>query len=191
MPRAYTQTRRAEAAQATGERILAATIELFLRDGDVPTLDAVATQAEVSVQTVLRRFGSKQGLFEAAVEAARGHVGATRGAAPVGDVPGAVANLLDHYAEWGDNSLRLLALAKTSPAAAEAVREGREVHRAWVERVFAPLLDGVPADERPRRVLQLVAATDVYVWGLLHRDLGHPRGEVEATVADLVTRILA
>jgi hypothetical protein len=36
-----------------------------------------------------------------------------------------------------------------------------------------------------------VAVTDVYVWKILHRDLGLPRHEVEAAVVDLVRRTLA
>jgi AcrR family transcriptional regulator len=51
---------RAEAAEATGERILDAALELF---GERPTdqipLDEVASRAGVSVQTVIRRFGGK------------------------------------------------------------------------------------------------------------------------------------
>lgn len=188
--RAYVQTRRAEAAARTAARILEVTIRLFLQGGDVPTLEAVAEGADVAVQTILRRFGSKDGLQAAAVDAYRQRVLDQRDQAPVGDVGGAVANLGQHYAECADLALRLLAIDGMSPAATAATSEGRAVHRAWVERVLGPLLEGLDPADRERRVLQAIVATDVYTWKLLHRDLGHSRAETESTIVDLLQRIL-
>lgn len=188
--RPYIQRRRAEAAEATGRRILDAAARLFLAGGEPPTLDAVAREAGVTVQTLLRRHGSKEGLQRAVVSDARERVRDARWAAPVGDVAGAVVNLLDHYEAWGGTSLRLLALEAVSPVAAEAVRDGRALHRGWVEHVFGPRLGPDPA-VRERRLLQLVAVTDVYVWKLLRLDLGRSRPEVEATLVDLVDHLLA
>jgi AcrR family transcriptional regulator len=189
--RPYVQRRRAEQASETLARILAAAIALFVEGGAEPTLEAVASRAGVTVQTVLRRFGSKDGLHLAAVEDARRRIADARDAAPVGDIPGAVANLIDHYEEWGDVVVRLLAMEEMRPAAAKATAEGRVFHHAWVERVFAPLLDRVPAAERRLRTASLVAVTDVYVWKVLRRDLGLPRPDVETAVADLVRRTLS
>lgn len=189
--RPYVQRRRAEQSSATEARILEAAIALFVEGGATPTLDAVATRAQVTVQTVLRRFGSKDGLHQAAVEHARRRISDSRDAAPVGDVAGAVANLVDHYDEWGDIVVRLLAMEQVQPAAADVTAEGRAFHRAWVERVFAPLLDRLPPAERRLRSAAVVAVTDVYVWKILARDLGLSRAEVETTVADLVRRTLA
>src|SRR4051812_40749892 len=103
-PRPYVQRRRAESAAETERRILEAAKEQFLATGDVPTLEAVARRAGVAVQTVLRRFGSKEGLLDAASAHVGDLIADQRGAAPVGDIAGAVANLLDHYAEWGELS---------------------------------------------------------------------------------------
>lgn len=189
--RAYVQRRRAEQSSATEGRILEASIALFVEAGATPTLDAVAARAQVTVQTVLRRFGSKDKLQVAAVEHARRRISASRDAAPVGDVGGAVANLIDHYDEWGDTVVRLLAMEEVQPAAADVTAEGRAFHRAWVERVFAPQLDRLPPPERRCRSAAVVAVTDVYVWKILSRDLGLSRPEVEATVGDLVRRTLA
>ncbi|MFL5885485.1 MAG: helix-turn-helix domain-containing protein, partial [Thermoleophilaceae bacterium] len=62
--RPYRMTARAEAAAATGERILEAAAELFhARPFDEVTLEDVARRAGVSSQTVIRRYGSKEGLF--------------------------------------------------------------------------------------------------------------------------------
>jgi AcrR family transcriptional regulator len=183
------QRRRAENAVATGRRILDAAVTTFVATGDEPTLEAVAAHAGVTVQTVLRRFGSKGGLFEAAAAAGTARVAEERGVVAVGDVAGAVRNLLDHYERWGDVALALLAAETRRPALAAATAGGRRVHREWVERVFAPWLDALPGSERPRRLAQLVAVTDVYVWKLLHRDLGLPRAEVDATLLDLLDHL--
>ena len=62
---------RAQAVDATRRRIMDALIALA---GERPfaevTLDAVAERAGVSVQTVLRQFGSRDGLFAEAMDAA-------------------------------------------------------------------------------------------------------------------------
>lgn len=191
MKRAYVQRRRAEQAAGTADRIREAALALFVEGGAPPTLEAVAERAGVTVQTVLRRFGSKDGLHAAAVEDARARIAAARGAAPVGDIDGATANLVDHYEEWGDGVVRLLALEAMRPEAARATAEGRAFHRAWVERVFAPWLDPLPPDPRRLRAAALVAVTDVYVWRVLRRDQGLSRDEVRATVAALVRHSLA
>ncbi len=109
-------------------------------------------------------------------------------AAPVGDVEGAIENLLDHYDAWGDVSLRMLAVAEEA-GEGDGAREGRAFHRAWVERVFSPFLEGLTGARREQRVDQLVAVTDVYVWKILIRDLGRTRRRAKATLLDLVRRI--
>ena len=65
--RGYRMTARAHAAQAAGDRILGAFTDR-LRDGwfDEIRLEDVANAAGVSVQTVIRRFGGKDGLVTAA-----------------------------------------------------------------------------------------------------------------------------
>ena len=59
--RAYRMGARAEAAERTAERIQSAAIGLFRsRPFSEVTLQAIADKAEVTLQTVLRRFGSKE-----------------------------------------------------------------------------------------------------------------------------------
>jgi len=188
--RSYVQKARAESAAANGERILASLVELFRETGRTPTLDAVAERAEVTVQTVLRRFGSKQGLYEAAGAQVGGQIAAERDLAPVGDIEGAIDNLLDHYAKWGDVALRMLG-AEADAAEGASAADGREYHRGWVERVFAPFLAGSSGATREQRVDQLVAVTDVYVWKILMKDLGRSRRRTKQTLVDLVRRLTA
>src|SRR5215472_1255259 len=108
--RPYRMLARAEAAAATAERILDAAIELFWeRPTDQISLDEVARRASVTVQTVIRRFGGRDGLLAAAAEREADRVGRQRNEAPVGDVAAAVHVLAEHYEELGDRVLKMLA----------------------------------------------------------------------------------
>src|SRR5918999_623623 len=101
--RTYRMRARAEAAAETGRRILEATIDLHReRYFDQVSLEDIAERAGVTVRTVIRRFGSKERLIEAAAEVGTRQVTHQRYQAPIGDIAGAVNNLLDHYEEWGD-----------------------------------------------------------------------------------------
>ena len=178
---------RAEAAAATGERILDAATELFFEDPTHDaTLDEVAARAGVSVQTVIRRFGGRDGLFAAAALRAREEVDAQRSTAPVGDVAGTVRVLLDHYEAHGETALRMLADEQRNPRLAALVEDGRAMHAEWCERVFAPALEGLPAAARRRRLAQLIAICDVYTWKILRRDRGLSRAETQRALCELL-----
>ncbi len=127
--RPYHMGARAEAAAETGRRILEATIELHReRFFDQVSLEDIAERAEVTVRTVIRRFGSKERLIEAAAEEGTRQVTYQRHQAPIGDIEGAVANLVDHYEEWGDTALRLLAQEERVVAFRSMTDAGRAFH---------------------------------------------------------------
>jgi AcrR family transcriptional regulator len=186
--RPYRMAARANAAAATGERILAAAAEVFYEKADLP-LDEVAARAGVTVQTVIRRFGGREGLFAAGLERESRRV-RERDTAPVGDVAAAVRVLLDHYEEYGDKVLTLLAVESRSPAATQVVGQGRLLHRAWCERTFAPALAGLDEAARSRRLAQFVAVADVYTWKLLRRDAGLSRDDVELALRELLDPLM-
>lgn len=189
--RPYRMQARAKAAAETGRRILRAAIDLGPEIlSDQATLDDVAERAGVTVQTVLRRFGSKEGLIVATGEEVQGQVAAQRGEAPVGDISGAVSNLVEHYEEWGDNTLRLLAQEERYPAIRPYADAGRAGHREWVERVFAPFLAKRTGQERERLVVELVAVCDLYVWKVLRRDQGLGREQTEIALVEMVTALV-
>lgn len=187
--RSYASPKRASSAAETGRRILAATEALFLEGqlSDV-TLNAVAKRAGVTVQTVIRRFGDRAGLINATAEAASARVMRQRDAAPAGNVPAAIDNLLDHYETTGALALKLLAEERASPVLAEITRTGRNLHRQWCERVFAPFLDGfLPGGaDRDRRLAQFVALCDVYTWKLLRLDAGLSRDQVALSLLEML-----
>jgi AcrR family transcriptional regulator len=185
--RVYRMGARAEAAEETRRRILDAVIGLHMeRYYDQISLDDVAERAGVTVQTVLRRFGSKDRLIDAASEVARERVVSQRGEAPVGDIAGAVENLVDHYEEWGDSVLRLLAQEDQVPAFRKTTDAGRLLHYEWVERTFEPLLAERDGDDRRRLRAQLIAVCDVYFWKILSRDLGLSREQTVHAMREMI-----
>lgn len=175
--RTYTMRARAEQAQQTRDRILDAVLSLV---DEVPlaacTLPAIADRAEVSVQTVLRVFGSREGLSEAALERRLPAVLAERPADP-NDRRRSIEALIDHYESRGDGALLLLGQETWEPIAARVTTVGKRVHREWVEAVFADVVAASDAASRIELVDLLVAATDVYAWKLWRRDAGRSRSE--------------
>jgi AcrR family transcriptional regulator len=186
--RPYRMTARAEAAAATGERILDAAIEVFWeRPTAHISLEEVARRAGVSVQTVIRRFGGREGLMAAAGKRESDRVRRQRFEAPVGDVAGAVHVLVEHYEATGDPVLKMLAEEERLPALRPIADMGRAMHREWCARVFAPSLEGLSSVDRARRLAQLVAVCDVYTWKLLRRDAGLSRDQTELALIEMLT----
>ena len=182
---------RAVAAAATGERILDAAVEVFWElPTDQVSLDEVARRAGVSVQTVIRRFGGREGLLAAAADRETARVRGQRDEAPPGDVAGAVRVLMDHYEAMGDLVLRLLAEEQRTPGLGPIAENGRAVHREWCARVFAAALASRAGPELRRRMAQIVAVCDVYTWKLLRRDAGLSRQQTELALAELLIPLL-
>lgn len=191
MNRSYVQTTRAAKTRLTGERILAAGLARFTSAHyDEVTLDQVADDAGVTVQTVIRRFGSKEGLVRAIADSVGREVGVQRGAAPVGDLEGAVANLVEHYEHQGELALHLLRQENRVTAFAEATEYGKQFHADWCARVFAPWLDGLGGPDRARRLAQVIATCDVYTWYLLRRQRGLSRRQTETALTELLEGVL-
>jgi len=185
--RPYRMQARAEAAAETGRRILEAVIELHReRFFDQVSLEDIAERAGVTVQTVLRRFGSKEKLIEAAAEEGKRQVTHQRYQAPVGDIEGAVKNLIEHYEEWADTALRLLAQEERVPAFRSVTDTGRAFHYEWVEHTFGPLLAERTGEERRRLLAELIAICDVYFWKLLRRDIGLSREQTELAIRETI-----
>lgn len=188
--RSYVMTARADRVAQTRERILRAVIELA-NQGPLAaiSLAAVAADADVSVQTVLRQFGSRDGLVDAAVELVHGEI-ATERTAPGGDVSAALSTLVDSYESGGDSSILLLGQEPSDPRAARIATLGRTFHRTWVEDVFAHLLADAAEPDREEMIDMLVVATDVYTWKLLRRDRGLPRSVVQKRMMKLADAVV-
>lgn len=180
-------TARAEATRATGEAILDAAVAAFAHQPfDQVTLKEVATQSGVTVQTVIRRFGSKEELFDAVAQREGARIRRARSVPEDADLATALDALLDHYEQDGDIVLHLITQERRWTQVEEVVREGREIHRQWVERHCRTLLAGATGQERKRRIHAAIAATDLSTWKLLRRDLGLERQEVAAVMIKLL-----
>jgi AcrR family transcriptional regulator len=181
---------RASSKAETERRILAAAERFFL-EAPYPQvrIEDIAAVAGVSAPTVIHRFGSKEALMAATTRAAAERVRKQRGEAPVGDLAGAIANLIEHYELWGDSVMHLLSQEAAVPVIREATDAGRALHVEWIERTFAPWLSGL-GDARQKRLAQLVALMDVYVWKVLRRDRGLSMMETESAIRDMVSALL-
>jgi AcrR family transcriptional regulator len=189
--RGYIMRARATSVDETRRRILVATRDLGLETMSLEiVLRDVAERAGVTVQTVLRHFGSRDGLFAATMEFVQSDLLRHRAVPPRGDISSAVTALFDEYEDNGDWMITMLGQERTDPAVRRMTDRGRQMHRDWVQVAFGPLLPtgGPPADER---VDLLVVATDVYTWKLLRRDRGLDRPNAEHRVHTLICAVLA
>jgi AcrR family transcriptional regulator len=167
--RPYQQFARAAAAEDTRRRILQAfRVRLSAMWFDEITLDAVAQDADVTVQTVVRRFTGKDGLLQAAVDEMTQEVRINRKLTSA--TPAAVAAALaKDYEQNGDLMMRLLDQEGRHPALKLVCDLGRRGHRGWLAESFSQELRGPDAEPR---LDSLVVATDLYTWKLLRRDMG-------------------
>ena len=190
--RTYRQTARAEAAERTRRNIMQAAVDVW-RDAtaDDLTLADVASRAGVTVQTVLRKFGSRDGLVDACIEAKASGVEPMRDAVAVGDVEGALDTLIAHYEADGAAALRGLELEHKSEVAGRIVAHGRAYHRKWCARVFAPWLPRRGSRRYETRLDAFVVATDLYVWKILRCDGGRSPEQARAAMAALIEGLTA
>jgi AcrR family transcriptional regulator len=192
--RRYSQGARAQAAEATGQRIVEAFLaRLMTQWYDEITLDKVAEDAGVTVQTVVRRFRGKEGLLGIAVEVLGTQINTQRATEP-NDVDRMVEGLFADYERTGDAIIRLLALEPRHATLKEYLDIGRNFHRQWVSTVFAEPLEKLDGAARKRALDALVVITDVYAWKLLRRDMERSvavaattmRSMIQATIAEFL-----
>ncbi|WP_375387932.1 TetR/AcrR family transcriptional regulator [uncultured Amnibacterium sp.] len=173
----------------THEQILAAGRSLAFNDLVLsPTLQQLAAGAGVTVQTVLRHFGSRDEVLAEIERTARDEIAAERTPAST-DVHAALGALLEHYERRGAFVMALIAREASDERAAQIARYGRAVHRQWVEDVFRPSLPDATSD-RDEALDLLVVATDLFTWHLLRRDRGLPIEVVRDRMSVLITGAL-
>jgi len=188
--RSYSQTTRAASAAENGQRIVDAFIDRLLTQWfDEFTLDQVAADAGVTVQTVIRRFGGKEGLLDEAARAMGARINAKRGH-PVGSITEFVNNLYADYEQTGDAVMRLLALELRHPSVLQVTNHGRREHRNWVTTCMENFLAPLTAEDRQSVVDTLVIASDVYAWKLLRRDMKRSIPEAKSITAKMIEAIV-
>src|SRR4051794_9890008 len=106
--RTYTMRARAEAVEATRERIARVALGRFLTEPyDEVTIASVAAEAGVSHQTVLNHFDSKEGLFLAATDIFSADIAEMHEERRPTDPRSAMEMLVDRYEATGDGNARL------------------------------------------------------------------------------------
>lgn len=186
--RLYRMTARAAAAAETADNILAATKQLLAdaAAADI-TLADIAARSGVTVQTILRRFGDKNAVFAEAIAHYGAEIRAHRGQAVPNDLDDLLANLVEHYEEYGRLVVKLLGEAAGLPAIRAGVEAGRDYHRHWCETVFAATLDALSGIQRARRLAQLVAICDVRTWEMLRVHSGLSRRQTHLALHQMLT----
>lgn len=186
--RAYRMQARAAATEATRLKILDAASAAFDElPVDTITLAAIADRAGVSVQTVLRHFESRDGLFVATLVHLSGQAAGDRDVESGADVEEIVDVLVDHYERFGDKMLRTLSQEDRVPALRVLTDFGRNYHLEWCEKAFAPALKGLRGAQRKRRAFQLVALTDIYTWKILRRDRSLTPRQTKLAMVEMIT----
>lgn len=189
--RRYQMGARAEAAEATGQRILEVASERFLSASyDAVSLEQIADAAGVALKTVLRRFGSKEKLF---LECGKllAHVETRERVVEPGDVQGVVRVLSERYEATMDAMLRYLAVEDRVPVVAELIGRARREHHAWLAEAFAPQLPARRGALQERRLAELFGATEIYVWHGWRRRLGLGRKAAEQALGETLEALLA
>jgi AcrR family transcriptional regulator len=192
MPRTrpYVKVARAAAEQRTRVALLDAAQEAFFTGRwEQTALDSIAAEAGVTKQTLLRHFGSKDGLLEQTFQRAFERVRDQRMRAPAADIEGAVENLLDHYHAVGDASLKISAM-QGDGAIEDIGRRARQLHYDWIDHAFGGWLTRLPAPERKRVRAALITLCDVRPWSILVHELHLEPTEVRATLVLTVRRLL-
>jgi AcrR family transcriptional regulator len=201
------RTRRAEQAERTRRRILAAATELFLSGGyAATTIEAIAAQADVAVETVYSRFGSKAGLLNAILGPAISGTGEHTSVldrpelAEIRACPDQrrqlqlLARFSRHILQRTDQLHRILDTAASSdPDAAKLRRADREHRyqgqRAYIDMLLAngPLRDGL-TPEGAQTTYATLASPETYAFLTGYR--GWAPEQYEDWLTDSLTRLL-
>lgn len=189
-PRTYRQTARATATAETAERILDAFMaRMECCWFDEIRLEDVASDAGVTVQTVIRRFGGKEGLLEAGQKVMEANIKSAR-TVPAGNVAKALDAIITEYESLGSLVMRLLGQEERYAPIKATTDVGRAHHREWVGSVFLPWLEPMPSEQRRRAHDALVIALDIYVWKLVRIDMRRSTVELRRTMLDLCAGVL-
>ena len=139
--------------------------------------------------TVLRHFGSKEGILEGVRNKMEREIDERR-VAPSGDIVAIVDGIVNDYETSGDMILKVLALEDRLPALKDLADYGRAQHRQWLTQSFSPQLAGRKPAEVEWMVDGLMGALDVYVWKVLRKDRGRSPPETARIMRSLVNGIL-
>ena len=188
--RAYHMEARAKSVAENDRRIMEAVADLWLK---LPllelTLEKVADLSGVSVRTILRKFGSKEGLLKACIENLGGHFTQDRMKVTPGHIPEILDALLEEYEVMGEANIRALTVEHEFPFTQVVLKKARKIHRDWCRMVFAPFLPDEASEHFEIRLAAFIAATEFYLWKLLRKDLGKSLNETRQIFLHTLTSL--
>jgi AcrR family transcriptional regulator len=200
MPRANLDRRERMAQQTRGE-ILSAARRLFAERGYAATsINDIAQEADVAVQTIYARLGSKRGMLIALIDLIDQEAGVERlvervqSASTPGEALSAGVRLTRVFQErCGDIIGALFSAAGAEPELAAAVAEGQRRHREGARITIARILhlDGLHDHEHPERAQALLAlSTSHEAWRELIQSYKLGWDEAEAWLTTALARAL-
>ncbi len=164
---------RADQVAINDSKIMDAVADLWI---ELPmaelTLEKVAERSGVTVRTILRKYGSKEGLIKSLIENDGGRFTNNRMQVVPGDLPGILDALLEEYELMGDAMIRTLTVEYDFPFTAALLSKARLIHREWCDMVFKPFLPESYSESHETVLSSFIAATEFYLWKLMRKDLG-------------------
>jgi AcrR family transcriptional regulator len=171
--RTYQMSERAKQVARNDRKIMNAMSDLWI---ELPlseiTLDKISQRSGVTVRTILRKFGSKDGLLEACIENDADRFTKMRMQVTPGDLDGILDTLLEEYELMGDALIRSLTVEYNFHSTQGLLQKARTMHREWCAFVFEPYLPAKTSESFETVLSAFIASTEFYLWKLLRRDLG-------------------
>lgn len=144
-------------------------IEALAAEGTLPSAAEIAARSGVSERSLFRIFGSREGLFMAAIAAKASEVEhLVQPVAPTGPLDQRLREVVDQRVRFYEavTPLRRFAehFAQTSPAVAERLATTRRILRGQLEAAFVPELEVLSRKERSETLAALDASASWETW---------------------------
>ena len=190
MARSYRTHRRTAAVDQRRAAAVDATRAILFEKGfDAVTLQAVADRTGVSLKSIVRYFGTREGLFRACMRASIAREESSRVASP-GDVAAIAHTLAQRYRPMADWIVHNAHIEFAYPVMEEWMANVRRSHRDWLATAFAPWLPR-KGPVRERRLMALFWATEVRSWWAVSSAFGHGPATAEAVMRETLDALVA
>jgi len=187
----YNNTRRLIGAENTKIEIIKAFGNLWSRHSikDI-TLDMVAKEAGVTTKTILRKFESKDGMINESLFYLATEIKGERTLATVGNIDEILKALLSNYEKMGEAAIRTINLESELEIARQIGAKGRALHRDWCIQMFSPYLPNEQSADYEIQLTSFIAATEIYLWKLMRKDLKLSKGQTFSIFKNLVKGLI-
>ncbi len=150
------------------------------------TLEMVGKEAGVTTRTIMRKFGSKEGLLNESLPELTAKIESNRKVTKPGDIDAILNTLLSNYESMGEAAIRTIFLEPELEIARKIGAKGRELHRKWCIQMFSPHLPEPESPEYESRLNSFIAATEIYLWKLLRKDLNLSKAQTFAVFKNVI-----